>query len=91
VAGLQEHATLQVLKGYADAAARMWTAAMTVVLFPAVLHSVCVPAELAGKRPLFPPGIDLSPDEAEVIHTFRWVGCDGGGVWAHTDCACVFV
>jgi hypothetical protein len=27
--------------------------------------------ELAGRRPLFPPGIDLSPDEAEVIRTFR--------------------
>lgn len=28
--------------------------------------------ELGGKRPLFPPGIDLSPDEAEVVATFRW-------------------
>lgn len=29
-------------------------------------------AELSGKRPLFPPGIDLSPDEAEVVATFRY-------------------
>jgi hypothetical protein len=28
-------------------------------------------AELAGRRPLFPPGIDLSADEAEVMATFR--------------------
>ncbi|WIA14756.1 hypothetical protein OEZ85_003241 [Tetradesmus obliquus] len=27
--------------------------------------------ELAGRRPLFPPGIELSPDEAEVVTTFR--------------------
>jgi phosphoenolpyruvate carboxylase len=27
--------------------------------------------ELAGRRPLFPPGMDLSPDEAEVVATFR--------------------
>jgi phosphoenolpyruvate carboxylase len=30
-------------------------------------------AELAGRRPLFPPGIELSPDEAEVVNTFRCV------------------
>lgn len=28
--------------------------------------------KLAGRRPLFPPGIELSPDEAEVVTTFRW-------------------
>jgi phosphoenolpyruvate carboxylase len=28
--------------------------------------------ELNGKRPLFPPGMELSPDEQEVVDTFRY-------------------
>jgi hypothetical protein len=44
--------------------------ACTAVLCCAVLCcAALLPAELAGKRPLFPTGIDLSPDEAEVIRS----------------------
>jgi phosphoenolpyruvate carboxylase len=32
-------------------------------------EGLCV-GELAGRRPLFPPRIELSPDEAEVVNTF---------------------
>ncbi len=29
-------------------------------------------SELRGKRPLFPPGMDMTPDVREVVDTFRW-------------------
>jgi hypothetical protein len=29
--------------------------------------------ELRGRRPLMPPGMDMSPDVREVVDTFRWV------------------
>jgi hypothetical protein len=32
--------------------------------------------ELVVRRPLFPPGIELSPDEAEVVNTFRCAAAD---------------
>jgi hypothetical protein len=33
------------------------------------VHAMRLLSELAGRRPLFPPGIELSPDEAEVVNT----------------------
>jgi len=31
-------------------------------------------SELKGRRPLFPPGLEMSPDVAEVVATFRQLG-----------------
>lgn len=28
-------------------------------------------SELKGRRPLFPPGMDMTPDVREVVRTFR--------------------
>jgi phosphoenolpyruvate carboxylase len=47
------------------------------------VHVVRLLSELAGRRPLFPPGIDLSPDEAEVVNTF-WCAC----ARATAECLC---
>jgi phosphoenolpyruvate carboxylase len=35
-------------------------------------------AELQGRRPLLPPGMDMNADVKEVVDTFRWVG---GASW----------
>ncbi len=40
--------------------------------------------ELKGKRPLMPPGMDLPPEVAEVIATFRWVWVTHTHTHTHT-------
>ncbi len=40
-------------------------------------------AELQGRRPLLPPGMDMNADVKEVVDTFRW-----GGGWGELCVSC---